>query len=634
MRRRPYLRRHCNSEGMGICFSKAGALQIKNHHHHHHHHNSTGAEPDQTGSRDKSPVRRSFESPRWSVETGDKGKLGALFYKRWPFSTVETSPVLENLIGGIQNFQVRQIPRPPDTLTATTSYASAAQDTFTFLREPDNVEDLSSTCKSETCNRKSADGGTSEEENFPDKLDGVEETKGLNVAGDEILLVNSNENNASGNANQEIDSCGATCKAEAEPSLLKEVDKCNQDYVDLNLSYKSAGMLEGPEQRSSMFEFCFPVSARWASVVNAARQSSCLSPEKSLFRTESTHDPPHSGESECKIADGMQQQQQQPRELQSLRVSDDTRFSASSGCSSSDGHVCLGCCGRARAGTMTTASCSKSVHPYLEEIDQKAHQNLGAQNSVSGCEGGRNDIINKCLQVNILPAWSRRENPNFCTAECSTSGSNGEAIQDPSDGDTFFSFPNSPSAKTLEEMGLGNNIIEEMKSTRMLEDLGLRQQQQQQQYEQFEIDDQSPRGGGSTHTMMEPGGFGSPFPVLGASGRRTCPILEKKLKFFSLERATAAAAVARKISSLDADKDYYPCQIDGHCDVEDYGADLFEIQDVQPMKSKAFSGLDFPMKQSVNARNEDCEDIVPSNTAVPLCDAGQSRISCENVWLL
>ena len=441
--------------------------------------------------------------------------------------------------------------------------------------------------------------------------------------GDEILLVNSDENNAPGNVNQEIDSCGATCKAEAEPSLLKDVDKCNQDHVDLNLSYKSAGMLEGPEQRSSMFEFCFPVSARWASVVNAARQSSCLSPEKSLFRTESTNDPPHSGESECKIDDGMQQQ---PRQLQSLRVLDDTRFSISSGCSSSEGHVCLGCCGRARVGTMTsssTASCSKSVHHYLEETDQKAHQNLGAQNSVS-CEG-RNDIINKCLQVNILPAWSRRENPNFCTAECSTSGSNGEGIQDPSDGDTFFSFPNSPSAKILEEMGLGN-IIEEMKSTRMLEDLGLRQQQQQ--YGQLEIDDQSPRSG-STYTMME-GGFGSPFPVLGASGRRTCPILEKKLKFFSLERATAAA-VARKISTLDADKDN-PCQIDGHRDVEDYGADLFEIEDVQPMKSKGFSGVDFPMKQSVNACNEDCEDVAPSNAAVPLCDAGQSINSLLNMY--
>ena len=621
MRRRPYIGRHCNSEGMGICFSKAGALQIKN----PHHHNSTGTEADQTGSRNKSPVR-SFESPRWSVETGDKGKLGALFYKRWPFSTAaETSPVLENFIGGIQNFQVRQIPQPLDsTLTATTSYASLAQDTFTFSREPDNVEDdLSSIRKSKTSNRRSADGGASEEEIVPDKLDGVEEIKVLNVVGDEILLVNRDENNALGNVNQEIDSHGATCKAEAEPSLLKEVDKCNQDYVDLNLSYKSAGMLEGPEQRSSMFEFCFPVSARWASVVNAARQSSCLSPEKSLFRTESTNDLPHSGELECNIDDGMQQQQQQqPRQLQSLRVLDDTRFSVSSGCSSSEGHVCLGCCGRARVGTMTsstTASCSKSVH-FLEETDQKAHQNLGAQNSVS-CEG-RNDIINKCLQVNILPAWSRRENPNFCTAECSTSGSNGEGIQDPSDGDTFFSFPNSPSAKNLEEMRLGNSM-EDMKSTRMLEDIGLRQQQQQQQYGQLEIDDQSPRGG-STYTMME-GGFGSPFPVLGASGRRTCPILEKKLKFFSLERATAAA-VARKISTLDVDKDN-PCQIDGHRDVEDYGADLFEIEDVQPMKSKGISGLDFPMNQSVHACSEDCENIVPSNTAVPLCDAGQSIIS-------
>lgn len=621
MRRRPCLGHHCNSQGMGICFSKAGALQFKN----HHHHNSTGTEPDQPGSRNKSPVRRSFESPRWSVETGDKGKLGALFYKRWPFSTVETSPVLDNLIGGIQNFQVRQIPQPADTLIATTSYASSAQDTFAFLQEPDNVDDLSCIHKSTTSNRRSADGGTNEEEIVAVKLDEVEEIKVLKLVGDEIHPVNSEENNAPGDANQEIGSCDATCKVEAEPSLSKEVDKCNQDCEDLNLSHKSAAMLEGPEQRLSMFEFCFPVSARWVSVVNAARQSSCLSPEKSPFRTETTNDLLRTGESECKIDDGMHQE---TRQLQSLRTSDNTRFLVSCGCSS-EGHVCLSCCGRARVGTMTsltTASCSKSVHHHLEETDQKAHQNLGAKIPVS-C-GGRNDITNKCLQVNVLPPRSRRENPNFGTSECSTSGSNGEGIQDPIDGDAFFSFPNSPAAKLLEEMGSGH-IIEEMKSTRMLEDLGLRrrqqQQQQQQQYGQLEIDDQSGRGG-STYTMVA-GGFGSPFPVLGASGRRTCSILEKKLKFFSLERATAAA-VAKKISNLDADMDN-PCQIDGHHEVEDNGADLFEIEDVQLMKSNGFSSLDSPMKRSVHACNEDCENIVPSNAAVPPCDAGQSIISLQ-----
>lgn len=149
---------------------------------------------------------------------------------------------------------------------------------------------------------------------------------------------------------------------------------------------------------------------------------------------------------------------------------------------------------------------------------------------------------------------------------------------------------------------------------------------------------ESPRGGNA----LSKGAFGSPFPVLGASGRTTRHVFDKRLKLFSLERANTAALAKKHAtnangvltSSSDSHLETSPNsqlnrQWNTH-ELDENSSDLFEIQDMQPMPLRATTpGVNFSClaaKKSLSCSSHAaCGGSTDVGSSAPPCNSSQIR---------
>ena len=702
----------CKLLKMGLCYSRAGWLAT-----------STDTYTDCSELSTSNSKSLIYESPRWSAETGDKGKLGNLLYKRRRRRRFVGTPDLfsarlEGLLGGIHNFHMKHSPgdfafasfvgspfvrnletQGMDALARSYAISAAkasARNAFLLLQERDKseaVEVFSSMIKIQTPDQSSGDEVANEiiivgddddkkdDDDDDDDDEDEEEVSGLEINidvqegvqldspedGDEIEVLEQNSPRSHGEASRS--------------SEFTEFVLYDQD-IDLGAPYK-AGM-QRAEPRS-FFESCFPATGRWASVVNAAMHSACLSRSHSSparHNCTEVSEPP--ALSEC-LEFEIRHEYQSAREMLGTRHSlhrpdgsqnrhitfEGGRFSGSETCSEV-GHACVGCCGSRASGRYSDSeTCSEAGHACVgccgSKEDAIAASVTSRSRTVKSETGSSSDIIqlphgkgaadqltalspstSHALQdienkgepgVNMYtPTHGLRVNTSTqredvglsCTSMCSSSERvvPAEQLQQlervDSDLDAFFSFPSSPSAKILEERGSGH-IIEETKSAKLMEDMGMRRilddelTEDEEEFEGPRSRAESPRGGNA----LSKGAFGSPFPVLGASGRKTRPVVDKKLKLFSLDRANTAALAKKHGTNSDgvltSSSDSYldtsssslqSRQRDAAHDWDDYSSDLFEIQDMQPMTLKAFSGVNLsclPLKKSFGCSHEACD---------------------------
>lgn len=714
---------------MGLCYSKAGWLAT-----------SADTYTDCSGLSTSNCKSLMYESPRWSADTGDKGKLGTLFYKRRRRRRQLVghpdlfSARLEGLLGGIHTLQMKQYNSPGDITFASfvgtpfvrnlemqgmdalaRSYAisaakASARNTFLLLQERDKSETMEvfpPMIKIQTPDRSSSDEVANEitiveqedddEEPEYDEVLELENTQGgvlLDSPTDDDEVEPVPEPNSS--TSQELEDLRSS-----ESSDLG----CEQD-IDLGAPYK-AGM-QRVETRS-FFESCFPATGRWASVVNAARHSACLprahnSPARhnctevseplvlsESLELEIRHEYHQTSREilESKFLHRLDAGPQNGLEGGRVSISESTcseaghacvgccgsrasgRYSDSENCSET-GHACVGCCGSREDAIATSApsrscsvksetgSCSDLIQLPLRKVAAAAAATASflpgtSHESPSALHDDMEEKLGEACAMStpahglrVITSKQRDDVGSCCTSTCSSNTSRRQVVIEPlervdSDLDAFFSFPSSPSAKVLGERGSGH-IIEEMKSAKLMEDMGLRRMLDEEQTEDEEELEgprsraESPRGGNA----LSKGAFGSPFPVLGASGRKTTrPVFDKKLKLFSLERANTAALAKKhgttsdgvltssSDSYLDTSSSNLSRPPDTTHDWDDYSSDLFEIQDMQPMILKSFPGVTLsclPIRKSLGCSDEACDRFSDVESA-PSCNAREFSYS-------
>lgn len=701
---------------MGVCYSRAGWLGT-----------STETYTDCSELSTSNSKSLIYESPRWSADTGDKGKLATLFYKRRKRRRYGGNPDLftarlEGLLGGIQNFQIKHSPgditfasfvgtpfvrnlemQGMDALERSYAISAAkasARNTFLLLQERDKsetVEIFAPMIKIQTPGSSSVE---LEVENRIIIVDDDDDDNDIQVESEledvaEGVQLDSPEDGANSVVLTESNSPNTVQDEDMRSSEFSE--SMFEEDIDLGAPYK-AGMQK--VELRSFFESCFPATGRWASVVSAARQSACLprinnSPlrQNCTEVCEAAAPPLHEllrfeirGETSREVVDRLHLSDGYHNYRHTIskggRFSDSSqtcsnaghacvrccgsvassRYSDSETCSEG-GHACIGCCGLKERDAMSLSISTRSRRTEIETGSSSEYQFQQRRDDYSG------NVTLMQLVVSPASTSSSHEPPasaedtedrikrDLCVAPMSTP-TEGLRVDIPkqqedagpfkysttpvcttpeplvvveasepldrvdSDRDMFFSFPCSPSAKALEELGSGH-IFEEMKSAKLMEHRGLRRIADEDDVEGGEEElegprsrTESPRGGNA----LLKGAFGSPFPVLGASGRKTKPVLDKKLKLISLERANSAALAKKHATNSDgvltSSSDSYmdtssssqlSRQRDNH-DWDDYSSDLFEIPDMQPVALQSrFPGVNLsclPIKSSFGCSDE------------------------------
>ncbi|CAK9877046.1 unnamed protein product [Sphagnum jensenii] len=238
---------------------------------------------------------------------------------------------------------------------------------------------------------------------------------------------------------------------------------------------------------------------------------------------------------------------------------------------------------------------------------------------------------------------------------------------------SFFSFPSSPSSKLFEEVGSGH-IIEQMKSTKLMQEMACRKavEEFQQEVGGFEghprCHAESAAGAHSRNVA-----FGSPFAVAAAATRscqmeevemmttttmttqeraapRSCQFEEarittheraaaaahssfdKRLKFFSLERA-CNAAISKRFVVLESiasaqDTTCFSHPRDGHHATSSHesSCESFRIDDnTQGVRMMSFTRKDFACLQMKKCVGVNAMADLPSGTATAASESGTLR---------
>jgi hypothetical protein len=238
---------------------------------------------------------------------------------------------------------------------------------------------------------------------------------------------------------------------------------------------------------------------------------------------------------------------------------------------------------------------------------------------------------------------------------------------------SFFSFPSSPSSKLFEELGSGH-IIEQMKSTKLMQEMACRKavEEFQQEVGGFEghprCHAESAAGAHSRNVA-----FGSPFAVAAAATRscqveevemkttttmttqeraapRSCQLEEarittheraaaaahssfdKRLKFFSLERA-CNAAISKRFVVLESiasaqDTTCFSHPRDGHHATSSHesSCESFRIDDnTQGVRMMSFTRKDFACLQMKKCVGVNVMADLPSGTATAASESGNDK---------
>ncbi len=427
----------------------------------------------------------SFDSSRSSAEVGDMGKLGALFCKRRPFvgSPDILSAHLTNLLSSLVRSSSSVMDQPQQELQLL---ANAAEISFSSYLSKSFIRPQAAAAAAAGFQQEHASAaGTRDAAALDAIAKSYAESAAKAAARDTLLFLKENDT-LQGYAltsccvPEELDDRKGLDPEEAEEEEKeKATSETTHQTVDLfrpgGLQYqqteKELAVGDVVAAQRSLFEFCFPAtstSSRWASVVNAARQSACLA---ATFRPlQQQQQAGSSVQGDVVLEQKLEgKQQQKKKTLQDLvpPLQDAAAYS-----SKLDQNL-LGAADAAGAKVMCRS----------DDEDSRDHQR--------GCLVSCPTSCCSCLQIGSMPSPGKKCSENQCNSSSSMCDSpsledhhhhqEGEleeedddsAQDDPADladRDSFFSFPSSPSSKLFEEMGSGH-IIEQMKFTKLMQEI-------------------------------------------------------------------------------------------------------------------------------------------------------------------
>jgi hypothetical protein len=522
--------------------------------------------------------------------------------------------------------------RPPHGFDAIAkSYAesaarAAAKDTFMFLKENEHAAELVSSDRLITFSGLHA---SSLLDQCAEDEEEEEEDTSTPIAEDEEEL------------------------AAAEIEAVRSTDNSSvqmDPVIDLGVPFKArVSPLPPPPppsvEQKSHFQACFPATSRWASVVNAARQSACL-PARPLRLANQGTDKRREASSAsaaaagdggdlvqehhlfCPTVDSLDSsaaglQQQQRRSLLENRSGTPPNAAATTVLvSPSIMQDCVGCCGRVReAGAIIEAEAATcSSHSIrIESGSRLQHQNHpGGGNSTTDTDEGPNSRTAENFEAQgclacfslanglriHLPTAAKDRSDSSCsiiTMPCSSNlGQDcvrfqGSDQPDDPDADAFFSFPSSPSAAAAYHH----------------EVIGSRKKNDLECFEDEQLRSRSEKATRGAMTMMNASSkaaFGSPFPICGTNSRTAQHRLDEILQDgFSLEFQACADSLAHNNSaasdsvasttepdSPETSSSNHDFGRDVH-DTDDSSSDLFEIGNIHSSTNiMGFTGLDFP----------------------------------------
>jgi len=428
----------------------------------------------------------SFDSSRSSAEVGDMGKLGALFCKRRPFvgSPDILSAHLTNLLSSLVRSSSSVMDQPQQELQLL---ANAAEISFSSYLSKSFIRPQAAAAAAAGFQQEHASAaGTRDAAALDAIAKSYAESAAKAAARDTLLFLKENDT-LQGYAltsccvPEELDDSKGLDPEEAEKEEKeKATSETTHQTVDLfrpgGLQYqqteKELAVGDVVAAQRSLFEFCFPAtstSSRWASVVNAARQSACLAATFRPLQQQQQAGSSVQGDVVLEQKLEGKQQQKKKKTLQDLvpPLQDAAAYS-----SKLDQNL-LGAADAAGAKVMCRS----------DDEDSRDHQR--------GCLVSCPTSCCSCLQIGSMPSPGKKCSENQCNSSSSMCDSpsledhhhhqEGEleeedddsAQDDPADladRDSFFSFPSSPSSKLFEEMGSGH-IIEQMKFTKLMQEI-------------------------------------------------------------------------------------------------------------------------------------------------------------------
>ncbi|KAH9569760.1 hypothetical protein CY35_02G007900 [Sphagnum magellanicum] len=425
----------------------------------------------------------SFDSSRSSAEVGDMGKLGALFCKRRPFvgSPDILSLHLTNLLSSLVRSSSSVMDHPQQELQLL---ANAAEISFSSYLSKSFIRPQAAAAAAAGFQQEHASAaGTRDSAALDAIAKSYAESAAKAAARDTLLFLKENDT-LQGYAltsccvPEELDDSKGLDPEEAEEEEEeKATSETTHQTVDLfrpgGLQYqqteKELAVGDVVAAQRSLFEFCFPAtstSSRWASVVNAARQSACLAATFRPLQQQLQAGSSVQGDVVLEQKLEGKQQQQKKKTLEDLvpPLQDAAAYS-----SKLDQNL-LGAADAAGAKVMCRS----------DDEDSRDQRGCLVSCPTSCCS---------CLQIGSMPSPGKKCSESQCNSSSSTCDSpsledhhhhqegkleeDDSAQDDPADladRDSFFSFPSSPSSKLFEEMGSGH-IIEQMKFTKLMQEI-------------------------------------------------------------------------------------------------------------------------------------------------------------------
>jgi hypothetical protein len=407
------------------------------------------------------------------------GKLGALFCKRRPFvgSPDILSTTLTNLLSSLLRSSSSVMDQPQQELRLL---ANAAEISFSSYLSKSFIRPQAAGFRQEHASA----AGTRDAAALDAIAKSYAESAAKAAARDTLLFLKENDT-LQGYAltsccvPEELDDSKGLEPEEAEEEEEKATSETTHQTVDLfrpgGLQYqqteKELAVGDVVAAQKSLFEFCFPAtstSSRWASVVNAARQSACLAATFRPLQQQLQAGSLVQGDVALEQKLEGKQQQQKKKTLQDLipPLQDAAAYN-----SKLDQNL-LGAADAARAEAMCRS----------DDEDSRDQRGCLVSCPTSCCS---------CLQIGSMPSPRKKCSENQCSSssmcdspsledhhhhqegELEEEEEDDSAQDDPADladQDSFFSFPSSPSSKLFEEMGSGH-IIEQMKFTKWMQEM-------------------------------------------------------------------------------------------------------------------------------------------------------------------
>ncbi|KAH8962778.1 hypothetical protein BDL97_05G118200 [Sphagnum fallax] len=631
----------------------------------------------------------SFDSSRSSAEVGEMGKLGALLCKRRPF--VGNPDILSAHLTNLLNSMLLQRTTAQETKSpAEISFASYLSTPFIRPQGTFFQRQFYNAMEDDDDDRDDGGGLSAIAKSYA-------ESAAKAAARDTFLFLEKND--------RSLQSFEITVEEEEEEEEIQEEEEEETSRVAMSSSddsrhhpgtvelFRPHGMYYEQEEeeeeeiveiaaaaaqhKSYSFQFSYPAtttttSSRSKMICEESSTSSIGTQPSMLLKTAGTIPERRRSSSELAAPKSKNSgsNSETPAEVTPLQDADSKlgqehswgcKQVAEEGLEAADAGERGDCSGNVKEGCMQDSRSNKDP------------MNLGCSLT---CPAG-------CLQIGVIATGKDCIDDPSCSSSSRMCGNptqyqpqheeeEEEEVPDNPDS-SFFSFPSSPSSKLFEEVGSGH-IIEQMKSTKLMQEMACRKavEEFQQEVGGFEghprCHAESAAGAHSRNVA-----FGSPFAVAAAATRschveevemmttttmttqeraapRSCQLEEarittheraaaaahssfdKRLKFFSLERA-CNAAISKRFVVLESiasaqDTTCFSHPRDGHHATSSHesSCESFRIDDnTQGVRMMSFTRKDFACLQMKKCVGVNVMADLPSGTATAASESGTLR---------